>query len=69
MKTHTDEPNPLGAHSAAALNLELLTRTLARTDRSIAAHEEALAALRARRARQEKELARQRATLAKGPRP
>jgi hypothetical protein len=67
-------PNPtngtsgLGAHSAASLNLELLTRTLARTVARIERAEEALAHLRIRRERQEKERARLRALLAKGPR-
>lgn len=69
MKTpNTDDPSPLGAHSAAALNLELLERAQARTARSIAAHEETLAHLRARRDGQEKERARLRAACAKGPR-
>ena len=65
---HTDTPNPLGAHSVAALTLELLERALARTGRHIEAHETALADLRERRARQEAERARQRTRLAKGPR-
>lgn len=62
------KPNPLGAHSPAALHLELLTRMLARTVARIERAEEALAHLRARRLRQEKERARLRALLAKGPR-
>jgi hypothetical protein len=62
------KPNPLGAHSANALNLELLTRTLARTVAQIEHAELVLTHLRTRRLRQEKEMARLRAALAKGPR-
>lgn len=68
MKNQTEEPNPLGAHSAAALHLELLTRTLAQTAARIERAEEALAHLRTRRDRQEKERARLCALLAKDPR-
>ena len=53
--TPTGEPNaqnPLAAHSAAELNLELLARTLARTTARIERGEQALAHLRARRERQ-----------------
>jgi hypothetical protein len=64
----TPKPNPLGAHRAAALNLELLERALARTGRNINQLELELARLRARRDRQEKERARQNHEAAKGPR-
>ena len=57
MKNQTEDMNPLGAHRAAALNLELLERALARTGRTINQLELELARLRARRDRQEKERA------------